>query len=305
MRIISNRSKVYDGSGYHYGSVWPLFTGWASVGEYRYHREFPAYTNLRSNALLGLDGSLGHFTEVLSGDYYQSFATSSPHQIWSAAMVISPILRGMFGLQTDAEKHEITLAPHVPADWTSFAIHHVQLPNITADFKYSKTFDSVTLDITRTGSGDCWLQFSPAFSLRTHVLGVQVNGGPAAFKMQSNTSDQHLNVRVPLSAGSTRLVIRMKDDFGLSLTNELPDLGSASRGLRVTNEGWDAGRTQLTLQLSGLAGVQYQIAIWNASQISSVDGASVSKLGKLEITMPQGSADSYVPQKIVIHFRHS
>jgi hypothetical protein len=123
--------------------------------------------------------------------------------------------------------------------------------------------------------------------------------------MQSNTSDQHLNVRVPLSAGSTRLVIRMKDDFGLSLTNELPDLGSASRGLRVTNEGWDAGRTQLTLQLSGLAGVQYQIAIWNASQISSVDGASVSKLGKLEITMPQGSADSYVPQKIVIHFRHS
>ena len=53
MRIISNQSKVYDGSGYHYGSVWPLFTGWASVGEYRYHRAFPAYSNLRSNALLG------------------------------------------------------------------------------------------------------------------------------------------------------------------------------------------------------------------------------------------------------------
>ena len=118
MRIISQHSKVYDGSGYHYGSVWPLFTGWASVGEYRYHRAFPAYSNLRSNALLGADGALGHFTEVLSGDYYQSFATSSPHQIWSSAMVVSPILRGMFGLQTDAEKHEITLAPHVPADWT-------------------------------------------------------------------------------------------------------------------------------------------------------------------------------------------
>jgi glycogen debranching enzyme len=302
MRIISNRSNVYDGSGYHYGSVWPLFTGWASVGEYRYHREFPAYTNLRSNALLGLDGSLGHFTEVLSGDYYQSFATSSPHQIWSAAMVISPILRGMFGLQTDAEKHEITLAPHVPADWTSFGIRRVQLANTSADFKYSKTVGSITLDITRNGSGDCWLQFSPAFSLRTHVLGVQVNGKPVAFKMQSNTNDQHLNLRVPLSAGSTRLVIRMKDDFGLSLTNELPDLGSASRGLRVTNESWDASRTQLTLAVSGLAGARYEMGIWNASQILSVDGASVSKSGKLEITMPQGSADSYVSQRIVLHF---
>src|SRR5205807_2551279 len=142
MRIISNRSKVYDGSGYHYGSVWPLFTGWASVGEYRYHREFPACTNLRSNALLGVDGSLGHFTEVLSGDYYQSFATSSPHQIWSAAMVISPILRGLLGLQTNAESHQITIAPHLPADWTSFAIRNVHVGTVSTDFQYRRTQDS-------------------------------------------------------------------------------------------------------------------------------------------------------------------
>ena len=80
MRIISNRSPHFSGGGYHYGSVWPLFTGWASVGEYRYHRAFPAYANLRANALLALDGSLGHVTEVLSGAYYQSLSTSSPHQ---------------------------------------------------------------------------------------------------------------------------------------------------------------------------------------------------------------------------------
>src|ERR1017187_1009588 len=112
MRIISSHSKLYDASGYHYGSVWPLFTGWASVGEYQYHRALPAYSNLRANALLTLDGSLGHDTEVLSGDYYQSFSTSSPHQIWSAAMVVSPILRGLFGLHIDALNHQITLAPH-------------------------------------------------------------------------------------------------------------------------------------------------------------------------------------------------
>src|SRR5256886_12046987 len=102
MRIISNRSPLFSGGGYHYGSVWPLFTGWASVAEYRYHQTFPAYANLRANALLALDGSLGHVTEVLSGDYYQPLATSSPHQIWSAAMVVSPLLRGLFGLEVDA-----------------------------------------------------------------------------------------------------------------------------------------------------------------------------------------------------------
>ena len=89
---------------------------------------------------LAFDGSLGHFTEVLSGDYYQSFETSSPHQIWSAAMVVSPILRGMFGLETDASNHEITFAPHVPANWTSFAIRniHLELGN-HVDFQYRKT----------------------------------------------------------------------------------------------------------------------------------------------------------------------
>src|SRR5882757_1194830 len=68
MRIISNRSAKYGGGGYHYGSVWPLFTGWASVAEYQYHKPQAGYDNLRANALLALDGSPGHVTEVLSGD---------------------------------------------------------------------------------------------------------------------------------------------------------------------------------------------------------------------------------------------
>jgi glycogen debranching enzyme len=302
MRIISQQSKVYDGSGYHFGSVWPLFTGWASVAEYRYHRAIPAYFNLRANALLGADGALGHFTEVLSGDYYQSFATSSPHQIWSAAMVVSPILRGMFGLQTDAEKHQITLAPHVPADWTSFAIRNVREGEVGVDFQYRKTADTVELETKRTGSGDCWVDFSPAFSLRTHVLSVEMNGRRLPFKMLPNSNDQHLSVRFPVSGGPNHLVIRVKNDFGLALANELPALGSASRGLRALSESWNAAKTEFTLEVSGRAGSRYELDVWNSSQIASVEGAALSKFGKLEIQMPQGAADSYVQQKLVIHF---
>jgi glycogen debranching enzyme len=33
-RILSNRSQLYDPLSYHYGSVWPLFTGWASMAAY-------------------------------------------------------------------------------------------------------------------------------------------------------------------------------------------------------------------------------------------------------------------------------
>ena len=119
MRIISDTAPKYSGQGYHFGSVWPLFTGWASVGEYRYHRPQPAYTNLRANALLAFDGSLGHVTEVLSGSNYEPLSMSSPQQIWSAAMVVNPLLRGLLGIQKDTLSHTLTFAPHPPADWSS------------------------------------------------------------------------------------------------------------------------------------------------------------------------------------------
>jgi glycogen debranching enzyme len=305
MRIISSRSKHYDGSGYHYGAVWPLFTGWASVGEYRYHREFPAYSNLRANALMGLDGSLGHFTEVLSGDYYEGFSTSSPHQIWSAAMVVSPLLRGLFGLQMDAQNHQITLAPHVPADWTSFSIRNVPMQNARVDFQYRKTANSIALDATRTGTGDCWVEFSPALSLRTKVVAVELNGQSLQYKVLPNSEDQHLSVRFPVGNGPNALIIRLKNDFGLVLVTELPLLGSTSRGLRVISSSWNSEHSQLAVDVSGVPGMDYELGVWNPEQIASVEGAVLTKQGRIRIEMPQAKSADYSRHRVVIHFGKS
>src|SRR3989441_1214792 len=233
MRIISSRSAKFGGGGYHYGSVWPLFTGWASVSEYRNHRAFPAYANLRANALLALDGSLGHVTEVLSGDYYQPLSTSSPHQIWSAAMVVSPLLRGMFGLEVDAAKKTLTFAPHVPADWTAFSVRGVAVGPNTLDLSYKKTADAITLEIGRKGSADCTMDFEPAVSLKAEVLGAELNERPVPFRVEANGTDQHVQVHFGVYGGPNTLRIRLRNDFGVSYTSELPALGSASEGLRI------------------------------------------------------------------------
>ena len=152
MRIISSSSPKYGGQGYHFGSVWPLFTGWAAVGEYRYHRAQPAYANLRSNALLTFDGSLGHVTEVLSGTNYESLSTSSPHQIWSAAMVVSPILQGLLGIEKDSLTHTLTFAPHPPADWSTFAIQNISMGKAQVNLRYRKTLGDITLEVTQNGT---------------------------------------------------------------------------------------------------------------------------------------------------------
>ncbi len=305
MRIISNRSPLFSGGGYHYGSVWPLFTGWASVAEYRYHQTFPAYANLRANALLALDGSLGHVTEVLSGDYYQPLSTSSPHQIWSAAMVVSPILRGMLGLEVDAIHRSVKLAPHLPADWDRFSIENVRVGKNTLLFNYVKRDEGIVLETGLTsGSDECTVEFRPAISLKAKVQKVDLNGKPVPFQVETREGDQHIVVQFPVKTGKYILRIWLLNEFGYSNQPALPQLGSASRGLRVLSETWSASRDQLTLEVSGAAGSKYELEIWNAGLIQKVEGGELGRKPgwtTLWIHMPPSDSDPYLHGRVVIH----
>jgi hypothetical protein len=301
MRVISKQNPKYGPDGYHYGAVWPLFTGWAATGEYRYHRAFPAYANLRANSLLALDGSLGHVTEVLSGDYYQPIVTSSPHQIWSAAMVVNPLVRGLLGLDVDAARHRVAFAPHVPAGWNSFSVSKLRVGEAELGLKYTRTSDAITLESTRTGAGDCTVDFTPAISLRAQVLGAELNGKTIQFHTQANSVDQHVAVSFPACAGPNKLVVRLRNDFGLSMDSRLPALGAVSEGLRVVSESWSAARDTLTLDVSGAAGQQYDLAVLNPGQIRAVDGAELVS-GKLRIQFPAGEPGVYSRRSITMHF---
>jgi glycogen debranching enzyme len=310
MRIISDHSPKFSGGGYHFGSVWPLFTGWASVGEYRYHRAHPAYESLRANALLAFDGSLGHFSEVLSGAYYQSLSTSSPHQIWSAAMVVSPILRGMFGFAPDAAAGTLTFAPHLPADWTSFAIRNVAVGSAKIDLHYAKDPEGITLEAKPSGTSSAnsslALDFHPAVSLRAKVLGATLNGRPVPFHVELNALDQHVLVRISLSSGANTLHIRLKDDFGLAYDSTLPALGATSEGLRIVSETWSPAHDHLTLSVSGCAGRTYRLSVWNPVQIASVSGAKLAKgpdgRSNLVVEFPPNATDPVAHEMISIQF---
>jgi GH15 family glucan-1,4-alpha-glucosidase len=306
MHIISSRSPKFSGGGYHYGSVWPLFTGWASVGEYRYHRPQPGYANLRANALLALDGSLGHVTEVLSGDYYQPLSTSSPHQIWSAAMVVSPLLRGMFGLSTDAKAATLTFAPHLPADWNSLGIDNLRVGENKLRLNFTKTLEGISLEALRTaGSGETIIEFRPSISLRAIVQKVELNGKPLPFRIEANDDDQHVVVPFPISEGRKLLRIFVLNDFAVTATQALPPLGSVSNGVRILSETWSAPHDQLTLDVSGSAGARYELKVWNAAQIERVDGAELKKQSDgsvLVLQVPSSTSENYAHAKIVIHF---
>ena len=304
-RIISDQDPRYDPGGYHYGSVWPLFTGWASVGEYRYHRTLAAYANLRANALLALDGSLGHVTEVLSGDFYQGLSTASPHQIWSAAMVVSPLLLGMMGLHADVSHHTLVFAPHPPAEWNTFRIDNERVGAVSLNFAYTRTDDEITLQVRRTGRGDCSLEFSPSVSLRAQITGVDINGRPAPFQLQPSTEDQHVRVRFSVFDGDNTVRIHLRNDFGVDFANSLPPLGARSRALKVISQTWSADRSALTLQLAGIAGQHYDLALRNPRQVASTESAEMIKLpggvSALRVSFPATSRSEYANATVIVH----
>ena len=172
-RDISNQTPFYDPISYHQGSIWPLFTGWVSLAEYRAGRPYAGYAHLMQNANLTWAQDLGSVTELLSGDFYQPLGRSSSHQMWSSAMVISPLLRGLFGLDWDALHHTLRTVPHLPAEWDSAGLKNVPLGNGFADISYQRQGSTLLVQAKAGGTEAFCLQSSNAHEAPCHATSSQ------------------------------------------------------------------------------------------------------------------------------------
>ena len=138
-RDISPKTSFYDPISYHQGSIWPLFTGWVSLAEYRAHRPLSGYAHLMDNVNLTWDQDLGAATELLSGEYYAPLGRSSSHQLWSSAMVITPMVRGLFGLDWNAGTKTLRVTPHLPAEWDHAAVSHIAVGDQMVDVDFGRS----------------------------------------------------------------------------------------------------------------------------------------------------------------------
>jgi glycogen debranching enzyme len=155
LRDVSTEEKFYDGMSYHQGSVWPLFTGWAALAEYRGNQSLAGYQMLMENANLTRAQDLGAVTELLSGDFFVPFGRSTSHQLWSSAMVITPTLRGLFGIEIDAQTKTITVNPHLPASWDHAEVLNIHLPEAQTGLYFSKKGGQLEVYLSPT-RGDEW-----------------------------------------------------------------------------------------------------------------------------------------------------
>ena len=145
-RDLAESDPLYDPISYHQGSVWPLFTGWAALAQYRANHPLAGYQAAMQNADLTNAQDIGAVTELLSGAFFEPFGRSTSHQLWSSAMVITPILRGLFGLEPDALHHSLRVRPNLPADWPSAEIHNLHIGASTLNLRFRR--EDATLVVT-------------------------------------------------------------------------------------------------------------------------------------------------------------
>ena len=292
MRIISARSPLYNPAGYHFGSVWPLFTGWASVGEYRYHAADAGYANLKRNAWLALDGAGGNTTEVLSGNIYSPLSTASSHQTWSAAMVVSPLLRGLFGLQVEALDRRISMEPHLPADWDRFEIRNVALADGKVDFVFERDDRQATLRIRNHSPAPFQLAFAPAFAPVTELAGAEFNGAAVNCPREESGPDWHARCAVTAGPGESTLTLRYRNSFGYSLAVPPPRLAESSSAMKLVSEDWDGPR-QLRLVVSARPGTTERIELYGVARVAEATGAQLAPDGRfISFEIPGAGTDA-------------
>lgn len=304
-RIISNRSMLYDPLSYHYGSVWPLFTGWASMGAYRYGRPQVGYQALMANVLLTYSGALGYVTELLSGDFNAAFGRSSHHQVWSEAMVVTPIMRGLLGIEVSEGGRLLSFSPELPADWNRVKVRGVSVGSARYDLTLERTADRETIKVERraqvNAASAAKIIVAPAFPLDAKIRSVLVNGNAVKFETRRTGEVQRVEINVNAEALVSEIVITSDQGTDVYVEREALRPGASNQGLRVLNSRAEANALRLTLE--GLGGRTYGLGVKTPRRLGEATGVKVIEAAgrdtQLLVTF-EGPGDAYVRRELVI-----
>jgi glycogen debranching enzyme len=307
VRLVGKDHPSYKPSGYHSGSIWPLFTGWTSLAEFRCHRPLQGYSHLLSNLNLVDHFSAGCVEEVLDGQIFAP-AGVCPHQAWSESMVLQPFLEGMLGLKPDALTGTLYVHPYVPPGWSGLSVRNIAIGDTRIDLVIHRSADQSTYTFTRRRQHSSsarrrpiTIVLEPLFPLGSSLLGAIVNGMPVSTPA---TIRDHVHVpkyKLRLDRSAT---VRIRHRLGIAMVPEHPLLakGERSQGLRIIDERWKRGSYEILVE--GRQDQEYLADMYDPCEsISRIEGgiALAREGSRLLVSIrfhPEQSSEGYVKKQL-------
>ena len=230
-RIIREDSPFFKPTGYHYGSVWPLFTGWTALAEYSYGNYIQGFSHLMNNLGIYKNWGLGFVEEVMNGAGYQPSGVC-PHQCWSETMVLQPAIEGMLGLRVNYQENKIVLDPHFPADWDTVGIKNIRMGDETIEVNMLRDNEEYTFSFTPHINHPVLLEFMPSFPAGTTFGKVYRDGNDIPFTVFRDGGNISLLTDLTLNKTTT---LRIEYDKGIEAIPVVhdPKPGSPAEGLRI------------------------------------------------------------------------
>jgi glycogen debranching enzyme len=295
-RPLSASSTLFDPLHYNNGAVWPFVTGWVALAEYRYHNAAAGRFALEAIARTGFDEARGFNPEVLSGRLYKPLDTAVPQQFFATSMVLTPLVRGLFGVDVDAPARRLTLAPHLPPDWGNASLRQLRVgaDRVSVDFERGPGMVRATV---RRASAATPLDvtFSPALPLGATVTSVSRGdgGGPLSFVVDTTPGDVHARASVAVCERET-ITVSYSGGWSAWLAPDPPRIGDRSHAARIVEERLRQGEYLLTLE--GRAGASYAVTIDGPREWRVLDDAIHPVCGesgtRCAVTVPFGADSS-------------
>lgn len=279
LRSVPSGDPLYVGDSYGHGSVWPLGTGVQALAFYRYHRPLQAFPLWHALVEQSFLNSPGHVTEVLSGDFYRELDVSVPEQMWSSGMVITPLMRGVLGLEPYAPMSKLRVAPHLPPNWPRVEVRGLQVGRSRLDLEMEQSDDQVTLQVKNSGPS-VEIEFAPEIPLGSGGEGLRGEGVRATLdgrrrpvSLEAYAQDVHATVKFMADQRAT-LVITYSPGVRPWLPAAPLHIGDVSRGLRILSSSLE--RHTYQAELEGIPGACSAFAIFTPWQVKQVTGGKVS-----------------------------
>jgi glycogen debranching enzyme len=315
-RPLGASSPLFDPLHYNNGAVWPFVTGWVALAEYEYHNAPAGWFALRAIARTGFDFALGRNPEVLSGRLDDPLDTAVPQQFFATSMVLTPLIRGLLGIDVDAPARRVTIAPHLPPDWDSVLVKNVPVASERWSILVRKDRGRMVAVVTRgnPSGGPFDVVFAPALP-----LGARATGDAA--ELANTSGDAHASVRARIGDRAD-LSLEYRGGWSIVPPPERALVGDRSLAARILSERLDPGGSTVgagyTVSLQGLVGRTYSFRIrapdaaTAESLIAETGAGAAATLADrpaggservLEVRCPSTGADADGYTEVTVRFR--